>query len=913
MRDSQKTRNQLLNELQEARRQLEVLAAAEVERKQAGDELSKSEEKFYKAFLSSPDMIIISSIATGKYLEVNESFAEITGYSREELIGHTVEDCNLFVNPEEQQRMIRILDEHGSFRNEEFVFRVRSGEIRHWLCSAQIISIDGDACMIAVAVDVTESKKMEQALRESEEKFSKAFSFSPVAIAITTLKEGKFVAVNETQSRFSGYKPAEFIGRTAQEMGLWGKPDDREKILRLLTERGRIYNEEIVFRSRSGSLLTTLFSAEVINISGEECMISSSLDVTDRKKMEQALRESEEKFSQAFNLSPIAVGLIDIDASRFVEVNDSFLRFTGYSREEVIGRTPEELELWVNPADSGLMDANLRKTGGLFNAEIKSRMKSGDIRTGLFSAQTITIGSQCRLILVITDITAEVTAKEALRESENRFSMAFHTSPVAIAITKLKDGIYVDVNENYIVSTGYSRKELIGHTTRSVNIWASLEDRARMMAIVQKQGRVQNAEFDFRIKSGEIRTWLISFEPITTGGEPCLIGVSVDITERKRAEQALRQSEEKFSKAFHAGPLAISVNKFADGCFVEVNESFTAIFGFTREEAIGKTSLELNIWLDRQDREHFVQILRQEGRIRNQEYVFRNKSGGTRNYLLSAEMIEYEGEICVLVVTNDITDYKRMRAQVLEAENLKEVDRLRSELLANVSHELRTPLASIKGFATMLLDYGNRLKSPEKRGYLETIDKNTDRLVELIEQLIEMSRMGAGMLSIRKTSVNVSQLCKSALSQARKESPGYSFVQDITPRLPRVNADVQRIRQVLDNVLDNAVKYSRPGVEITLSVRRSGEEMLFTVADCGIGIPKDDLPHIFERIFNAPRRQKSAVPGAGLGLPMCKALITAHGGRIWIESEEGVGTRCFFTLPLNAEATPDSAAWDLPD
>ena len=170
---------------------------------------------------------------------------------------------------------------------------------------------------------------------------------------------------------------------------------------------------------------------------------------------------------------------------------------------------------------------------------------------------------------------------------------------------------------------------------------------------------------------------------------------------------------------------------------------------------------------------------RNSGRISNEEYHFRTKSGEIRTVLFSAEQIEFEGEPCVLAVTNDITDYKRMEAQALEAENLREVDRLRTELLANVSHELRTPLASIKGFATMLLDYEKRLKRQEKREYLETIDKNADRLVELIEQLLEMSRLGVGMLSIKKTPADVIKLCQTIITEARVRAPGHNFVLDL--------------------------------------------------------------------------------------------------------------------------------------
>jgi PAS domain S-box-containing protein len=782
MRDSQKTRKQLLNELAEARHQLEMLAAAEVERKKVGQDLKQSEEKFYKAFLSSPDMVIITSLKDGKYIEVNESFARITGYSRQELIGHTVDEFNLFVNPEEQQRMTRLLQERGSIRNEEFTFLIRSGEIRQWLCSAEIIDIDGDTCMIAVAADITELRKVEQALRESESKLAMAFRYTPQAIAITTVKDGKFIDANESFLRLTGFSHKELIGHTAGELNIWGNLADRQKIIKILHEKGRLDNQEFQFHFRSAGLHTMLISAEIINIGGEECIITSSTDVTERKKMEQALRDSEEKFSKAFTSSPNAVCLVSIDDSRFIEINGSFASFTGYTKKEIIGHTPNELNLWVNPDDMKKMTKSLQKMDRVVNTEIKSRMKSGEIRTGLFSAQTLDIGGARRMILVITDITEQVKDKEALRESEEKFSKAFRASPESIVITRLSDGAYL-----------------------------------------------------------------------------------------------------------------------------EVNDSFTRVFGFTREEAIGHKSRELDIWTQPGARKKMIRQLTKQGRVSNEEFQFRTKSGEIRTALFSSEQIEYDGEPCILSVTNDITEYKRMEAQALEVASLREVDRLRTELLANVSHELRTPLASIKGFATMLIDYDKRLTAEEKREYLETIDKNTDRLVELIEQLLEMSRLGTGMLSIKKSPANVINLCQTIISEARVRAPTHNFVFDLPLKLPIINIDDRRIRQVLDNVIDNAVKYSEAGTEITLSVRKTGKEMLFSVTDHGVGIPKKDLPYLFQGMFHSARGQKHGAAGAGLGLSICKGLVEAHGGKIWIESKEGVGTSCYFALPMNAAPTSDIA------
>jgi PAS domain S-box-containing protein len=540
----------------------------------------------------------------------------------------------------------------------------------------------------------------------------------------------------------------------------------------------------------------------------------------------------------------------------------------------------------------------LQEHGIFRNEEFTFRIRSGEIRHWLCSAEITDINGDTCMIAVAADITEQKKMEQALIESENKFARAFRSSPQGIAITTLKQGRFIEVNDSYTRLTGFTREDLIGHTSGELHTWVHPSDRQKIISKLKQNAHVDNEELEFRTKSGSTQIMLFSAETINIGGEECLISSSTDITERMQMESALRESEEKYSKAFRASPEVISISRLSDGAFKEVNERFCHVLGYTVKEVIGHKSLELNIWANPEDRERMLWKLKEKGRVINEEYLFRNKAGEIRTMLFSAEQIECDGEPCLLAVTNDITDFRHMEAQALEAENLRQVDKLRTELLANVSHELRTPLASIKGFATMLMDYEKRLKAQEKREYLETIDKNADRLVELIEQLLEMSRLGVGMLSIKKSPVNIITLCQTVISEARVRSPEYNFVSDFPRKLPKINIDNTRIRQVLDNIIDNAVKYSNPGTEIALSIQKSGDEILFTVTDHGVGISEKDLPQLFHQMFHSPRGQKTGVPGAGLGLPICKGLIEAHGGKIWIESEEGVGTKCYFTLPL---------------
>ena len=214
-----------------------------------------------------------------------------------------------------------------------------------------------------------------------------AFQSSPQAIGIARLSDGKFIEVNDIQLNFTGYTREELIGRSALELNMWYSTEDNDRIRNMLMEKGRVVNEELMFRNKSGSVTPTLFSALTVKVGGEQCIIAVCTDLTERWKMEQALRESEEKFSKAFTSSPTAICLFSLDDSKFMEINDSFIRFTGYSREEIVGHTPDDLNLWVSHEEMDNMASILRKNGQLMNEIIHSRMKNGDVRAGLFSAQ----------------------------------------------------------------------------------------------------------------------------------------------------------------------------------------------------------------------------------------------------------------------------------------------------------------------------------------------------------------------------------------------------------------------------------------------------------------------------------------------------------------------------------------------
>ena len=228
----------------------------------------------------------------------------------------------------------------------------------------------------------------------------------------------------------------------------------------------------------------------------------------------------------------------------------------------------------------------------------------------------------------------------------------------------------------------------------------------------------------------------------------------------------------------------------------------------------------------------------------------------------------------------------------------KELDEMKSQLLSTVSHELRTPLASIKGFATTLLRDDVEWEEESRREFLAIIDEESDRLTELIGNLLDMARIEAGTLRVETEPTDLRPIILETVAEFRIMTRAHEIGVDLPAVLPPIMADPRRARQILRNLVENAIKYSPDGGPIKVSVRVRSGEIQTSVADRGIGIEAEQLEHIFDRFYQVDNASTRKVGGSGLGLSICKAIVEAHGGSIWVESQPGAGSTFHFTLPL---------------
>ena len=502
--------------------------------------LRLSEEKFSRVFHASPDYITISRLDDGRILEANESFEHTIGWTRDEAIGRTSVELGIWADPAQRAVLVERLQRDGRIANFEIHVRRKDGEIRSGLVSATIVRVAEEPLMVAILRDITEWIAAQDALRLSEEKLSLVFMNSPDSITLSRLADGRFLDVSRSFEEISGWSPDEAIGRSSVDLGIWKHQEQRLDLARRLKEEKIVRDFEWTFVRKDGQERVGLSSAVVVTISGEPCLVLFVRDVTARKQEEMALRLSEEKFSKLFELNPDHIAIADLESSRVLDVNRAFEVGTGWPKADVVGGRTTDLGLWKDPEVRGRIVAEVMRNGEVSDVPFDLKRRDGTIRCCLFSAFLVMVGDRRLLFSIVRDITERIRAEDALRVSEEKFSRIFHYSPDYIVLTRIADGGIFDANEGFEEMTGWTREEAIGRTSLELNLWVTPEDRNRFVGIIQMEGRVRNMEVRYRRKNGDIGTGLLSATRIEVSGEPCLVTIVRDITDRKEAEAKLK-------------------------------------------------------------------------------------------------------------------------------------------------------------------------------------------------------------------------------------------------------------------------------------------------------------------------------------------------------------------------------------
>ena len=489
------------------------------------------------------------------------------------------------------------------------------------------------------------------------------------------------------------------------------------------------------------------------------------------------------------------------------------------------------------------------------------------------------------------DISERVHVQNALTESEKQYRLLFDSSPLPMWVFDRNTFAFLEVNEAAVQHYGYSRDEFRTMTILDIR---PPEERSRILQhMTQLVKGLQTPEvWKHRKKNGSVIDVEITSHELAFQRRDAQLVVAHDITDQLKAEEDLRHSEEKFSKTFRSTPLPITISTVTDGRYIDVNEAFSNIMGYEREQVIGRTALDLNIWADANDRKQMIEQLNVEGHLHSFETQFVTRGGGSRMVLISAEIIKLDGAECVIAITSDITDTRRLEEQFRQAQKMEAVGRL----AGGVAHDFNNILGVIIGYSDL-----SREQLPDDSlvfKHIEQIRKAALRATGLTSQLLAFSRQQVLQPSVLNLNAVVNNVSKMLLRVVR-EDISLNFVPG--EPLGNVKLDLGQVEQVLLNLVVNARDAMPRGGQIVIETDnidfdddyarehmpvKPGSYVMLAVSDTGAGIDKETLSRIFEPFFTT----KPVGEGTGLGLSMVYGVVQQSGGSIWVYSEVGKGT-----------------------
>lgn len=898
------------------------------ERRQAEDALRESEQRFESFMQHLPGAAFIKDL-DGKYVYANPELDRIFARRLEDILGKT--DADL-LPPETathfQENDRRALKEGST----ETVERLHQPDgLEHHSIVSKFIVPGPDAkpaYLGGVAFDITERKKAEDALRESEQRIRQHAAIDEAIMAnmgeglYTLDSEGLVTYVNPAAEHILGFSSAELIGRKMHDLIHWrhpsGAPFPAEDCpsTQVLYHGKTIVSQEDVFIRKNNQFVPVIYSSACILVNGKRNgLVVVFRDITVSKRTEDALRESEERFRMlADNISQLA-WMADEKGS-FFWLNKRACEYTGGGLKTLQGSGwqtllhPSQLEHLIKKSNECV------RTGTYFEDTVLVRGKAGNYRW--FLCRSIPIHGEKESVIrwfgTATDIHELKQTQQALEESEQKFRMLAENAGAIIGI--MQDNKIIYANPFAEVASGYTRQELYDIDIPKL-IHPAYQKKMMERAQKRQAGEPIESHYEFIMvrKDGEHR-WL-DFSPIRISyrGKPAIIGMAFDVTKRKNAEEALRESEETFRLLAQHAKAVIGIVQGER--FVYANPYLETLSGYTREEIL---QMPIGQMIHPESRAQVLERARrrQAGEPVETHYEFSmlTKSGGKIWLDFSVTAIHYHGQPAIVGIAIDITDRKSIERDLLKyKDQLEDKNKELESIIGIVSHDLRAPLVNIEGFNQEVVADCKKVDALlAKLSFEQTVEKQLDKLLHhdipesvqyiqsstqamnnLVRTLLETAR--AGVLPLKPENLNMNVLIKEILAsiemRAKKAGVAYGI-----GTMPNCYADGKQVEQIFRNLLDNAIKYlapDRPG-QICIGGTLQANSALYWVADNGIGIPPEHQEKIFEPYWQL---KEKASGGIGMGLVTVKRMVEHNAGQIWVVSEKGKYTTFYVAIPAS--------------
>ena len=892
------------------------------------NEVIRQHEEQSMALVSSLDDMIFQFDERGTYLNIWAANESLLTQPKDQLLGKRIVDILGEEIGRRFEDAVRRVAISGQAEDIEYSLDVLGG--KRWFKARinPVLEVAGSKRTVSMLIrDITERKDAEQAYAASQKYFQSLIEHAPDGIALLGIN-GKLQQVTRSTESILGYTLED---AKDQDPALLTHPDDLPALLVLLNDLlqnpGKVVRAEYRFKHKDGSwryLESTI--SNMLHEPSLQAIVFNYRDITERKHADEMLANSERRFRALIENGLDYISLLSAEGKLLWE-SPANTPMLDYEWNAFIGKSIFEL---VHPDDlekaRGEFAEVLNETGSQRRSTFRIQHSSGAWHwVEAVATNLLHIPNIAAIVLNYHDITERKQSEEALRKSQETYRSLFENNPHPMWVYDLETLRFLVVNDAAVDHYGYSKDEFLNMTIKDIrpeeDLSALLNNLAQKNLVIQQSTGWRHIKKDGTLIDVEITSHSIQFE-----GREARLVLANDITERKRAEETLRERERQMQALVTS--LDDIVFEFDEhGTYLNVWTGDDRLLAQPRFELLGRRSIDV---LGKENGRPFIEAIERASKTgvsENIEYPL-DVIGGRRWFVARiSPILDTDGtHRTVSMLIRDITPRKQAeeelrslnekleqrvseRTDQLNQTNveLERANRTKDEFLANMSHELRTPLNSILGLSESLLEQRRGSLNEYQLKSLQMIEGSGNHLLELINDILDLSKIEAGKLVYYPQSVSIDELCKSSLAfieeQAAKKSIEVMYVNQA--QVSNIFADARRLKQILVNLLTNAVKFTADKGHVTLTVNTDLDQDLiqFSVMDDGVGIAQKDLQKLFQPFVQVDSSLNRHYEGTGLGLALIQKLTDMHGGSVHVESEVGKGSCFTINLSCNQDTT----------
>ncbi len=755
-------------------------------------------------------------------------------------------------------------------------------------------------------------KKIEVRLNDSERRFRglvETIDAGFIHCQIVTDPRGRpvdfiFKEINPAYERMRNLQKSEVIGKKVTEVF----PTVRDDPYNWIEKYGRVALTGEPFQFEQYSTVAKTFVSGHAYCPEPGYFDVLFFDVTERKRIELALRESEKKFSTLFNLAPVALSIASLPNGAYIDVNQTWLDLLGFtSKDEIRGKTSEQLGLNPEPPQRETILNQFKQKGFVRDAEAAFKKKSGEHGTVIVNIDVLEIGGQKCIVSSNIDITSRKKMESEIKDKERRYRELLdaidagfiHCQIVLDQEGRPEDFIFLDINAAYERMRNLRRVRVIGKRFTEV-FPAVKKDPINWIA---RYGHVAltGEPYKYEDFSYAAQSYVSGYVYCPDPGYFDVL--FFDVTDRKKVEMALKESEKalkestaKLRSIIESAPMGIHIWEMApDGVlrFAGANSAADTILRFKHETLLGKTIVEgFPDHAHTKVPEIYTKIAKDGGTWHDNQFFYKdNRISG------AFEVAAFQASPGrTIAMFSDVTELVKTQEELRQKnEELTRSNRDLEAFAFAASHDMQEPLRMVSTFVQLLADRYHGKLDTDAETYIQQVVYGTNTMRNLVKALLDYSQIQNSSTNFGTIDMNeILEQTISCLSSAIKESRT-KITHD---PLPRLQGNSIQLVEVLQNLLDNSIKFRKKNESPVIHVGvmpPDGTEWHFFVKDNGIGIDPQYIPKLFVIFKRLHARGK--YPGTGVGLAMCKKIVERHGGRIWVESELGKGATFHFTLP----------------